>query len=145
MQVLTRQDIALPGPASLGSILSNLRLLNWRLEEILKINSFIFIPSCSWHSLFMFVLWWFAIVSNISNDVCVFISVHACSKWPSLTLFLWQCRHQEQTDQADGEHSGQPEPSDPTRLVVRNTFLDLEDWAKLVCQEPSGVLQVFPQ
>lgn len=34
---------------------------------------------------------------------------------------------QEQTDQADGaEHAGQPEP-DPTRLVVRNTFLDLEE------------------
>eukprot|EP00435_Cladocopium_sp_Y103_P044733 s604_g12.t1 len=46
---------------------------------------------------------------------------------------------QEQTDKTDGaEHSVQPEQSDATRLVVRNTFLDLEDcWAKSVheCQE----------
>ena len=54
---------------------------------------------------------------------------------------------QEQTDQADGaEHSGQPEP-DPTRLVVRNTFLDLEDcWAKSVqeCQEMSRAKRGSP-
>ena len=54
----------------------------------------------------------------------------------------------EQTDQADGaEHSGQPEPDPTTWLVVRNTFLDLEDcWAKSVqeCQEMSRAKRGSP-
>lgn len=44
---------------------------------------------------------------------------------------------QEQTDQADGaEHSGQPEPDPTTWLVVRNTFLDLEEFRQDLMHRP---------
>lgn len=44
---------------------------------------------------------------------------------------------QEQTDKTDGaEHSVQPEQSDATRLVVRNTFLDLEEQCEGLMHRP---------